>query len=125
MKNTSAKTIDEYIAQFPVPTQKILKDVRDTIRKAAPEAVEKISYQMPCFTLNGTYLVYFAAYDKHIGFYPTPVGMEEFKKDLAGYKTGKGSVQFPIDEPMPLKLITKIVKYREQEALKKLAAKKK
>jgi uncharacterized protein YdhG (YjbR/CyaY superfamily) len=116
-------SIDAYIAGFPKGTQEILELVRATIRQAAPEAEEKISYAIPTFTLNKEYLVYFAAFKNHIGFYPTPVGMEEFKKDLSPYKQGKGSVQFPLDQPMPLDLITKIVKYRihknSEKALKR------
>lgn len=118
------KNIDDYISRFPGPTQKVLEEVRETIHEAAPAAEEAISYAMPCFKLNGTYLVYFAGYDKHIGLYPAPIGMEAFKEEFSKYKTGKGSVQFPLSEPMPLKLITKVVKFREQEALKKPAKKK-
>ena len=112
-------TVDAYIAGFPKETQEILELVRATIKKAAPEAEEKISYAIPTFTLHNEYLVYFAAFKNHIGFYPTPVGMEEFKKDLSPYKQGKGSVQFPMDQPMPLDLITKIVKYRIQKNAEK------
>ena len=104
-------SIDTYIATFPQDTQKILQQVRKTIRAAAPDAQEKIGYQMPTFFLNGN-LVHFAAYENHIGFYPTPRGIEAFKTELSVYKGAKGSVQFPIDRPMPLKLITKIVKFR-------------
>lgn len=118
MNNKSAN-IDEYITGFPVEVQKVLEQVRETIKKAAPEAEELISYSIPAFKLNGNYLVYFAAFPKHIGFYPAPVGMEKFKKDFAKYKTGKGSVQFPLNAPMPLGLITKIVKFRVQGTLKK------
>lgn len=106
--------IDEYIAGFPKEVQKILTQVRKTIQDAAPGATEKISYGMPCFYLNGN-LVYFAAYKNHIGFYATPTGHEAFKKDLSVYKQGKGSVQFLIDKPMPLKLIGRIVKFRAKE----------
>lgn len=113
-----AKNIDEYIAGFPDHIQKILQEVRDTIRKAAPEAQETISYAIPTFTLNGN-LVHFAAFKSHIGFYATPSGHEAFKEELSKYKEGKGSVQFPLDRPMPLKLITKIVKYRVKENLAK------
>ena len=115
-------TIDEYIATFPKETQKILKDIRATIKAAAPDAEEKISYQMPTFFLNGN-LIHFAAYKNHIGIYPTPNGIESFKKELSKYKGSKGSVRLPIDEPMPLKLISRIVKFRVAENLKKAKAK--
>jgi uncharacterized protein YdhG (YjbR/CyaY superfamily) len=104
-------SIDEYIATFPAETQKILQEIRTAIQSAAPEAEEKISYQMPTFFLKGN-LVHFAAFKNHIGFYPAPQGIEEFKQELALYKGAKGSVQFPIDQPMPLELITRIVKFR-------------
>lgn len=110
--------IDGYIADFPKETQELLTQVRTTIRKAAPDAKEKISYGMPTFTLNGN-LVYFAAYKNHIGFYPVPSGIEAFKKELSVYKGAKGSVQFPIDQPIPYDLISKIVKFRVKENLKK------
>ncbi|MBI5943114.1 MAG: DUF1801 domain-containing protein [Chloroflexi bacterium] len=110
--------IDEYIAGFPKEMQKILNDVRATIKAAAPNAEEKISYQMPTFFMNGN-LVHFAAFKNHIGFYPTPSGIEAFKKELSIYKGAKGSVQFPLDKPMPLKLIAKITKFRVAENSKK------
>ena len=113
------KNIDEYIATFPRETQVLLEQVLSTIRKAAPDAEEAISYQMPTFRLNGTNLVHFAAYKNHIGFYPTPSGIEAFKKELSVYDGAKGSVQFPIDQPMPLGLITKIVKFRVKENMEK------
>jgi len=109
---------DEYIANFPIHIQKILEELRSTIKKAAPEASEKISYQMPAFTLEGN-LVYFAAHTNHIGFYPTSSGVEAFKKELAGFKISKGSIQFPLDKPLPLNLITKIVTFRVKENLKR------
>lgn len=111
------KSIDEYIAVFPEETRQLLQALRATIRAAAPGAEEKISYQMPAFYQNGN-LVYFAAFKKHIGFYPTSSGIRAFKRELSTYESGKGSVQFPIDEPLPLKLITKIVKFRVAENLK-------
>ncbi len=117
-KQTTAATIDQYIAGFPKDVQKILEQVRSTIKKAAPDAEEKISYAIPTFTLNGN-LVHFAAFKNHIGFYPAPTGSEAFKKELSVYKTGKGSVQFQLDKPMPFELIIKIVKFRVQENLKK------
>jgi uncharacterized protein YdhG (YjbR/CyaY superfamily) len=107
-------SVDEYISWFPASTQKLLQQMRATIKKAAPNADEVISYAMPAYKQNGI-LVYFAGYEKHIGFYPTGRGIEEFKSELSGYKSGKGSVQFPIDEPLPLKLIATIVKFRVLE----------
>ena len=104
-------TIDDYIALFPEPVQEMLQAVRATIHAAAPEATEKISYQMPTFYLNGN-LVHFAAFKHHIGFYPAPQGIEAFKDDLAKFKGAKGSVQFPLGEPLPLDLITRIVQFR-------------
>jgi uncharacterized protein YdhG (YjbR/CyaY superfamily) len=121
---STPKDIDEYIAGFPQDVQEILEKIRATVREAAPEAKEKISYGMPAFTLNGN-LVYFAAFKNHIGFYPIPSGIEQFKEELSVYKQGKGSVQFPLDEPMPYELITHIVKFRAQENLEKAKAKKK
>lgn len=122
-KKAGFNSIDEYIATFPKETQKILNELRAAIKESAPEAEEKISYQMPTFFLNGN-LVHFAAYKNHIGFYPTPSGIEAFKKELSKYERAKGSVQFPIDKPMPLKLISRIVKYRVAENLKKTRKKK-
>ena len=121
---TKPATIDEYIAGFPKDVQKALQEVRETIHKAAPKAEETISYAMPAFKQNGN-LVYFAAWKEHIGFYATPTGNSEFKKDLAGYKTSKGAIQFPLDKPMPVQLITKIVKFRVKENEEKAALKKK
>ena len=115
MQQTKAATVDAYIAAFPKSTQTLLKQVRKTIRDAAPEAVEGISYGMPGYKLNGKPLVYFGGYEHHIGFYATPSGHAEFDKALSKYKQGKGSVQFPIDEPMPLELIARIVKFRVKE----------
>lgn len=116
-------TIDEYISRFPKSTQVILEKVRSTIREAAPEAQEAIKYDIPTFVLNGN-LVHFAAYEKHLGFYPTPSGIERFKQDLAEYKFAKGSVQFPLDSPIPCALIKKMVKFRVQENTAKRAPKK-
>jgi uncharacterized protein YdhG (YjbR/CyaY superfamily) len=126
MKPTQSapQTIDEYIAGFPTDVQEILQKIRMTIHGAAPEAQEKISYQMPTFFLKGN-LVHFAGFKEHIGFYPVPSGIEKFKKELSVYKQGKGSVQFPLDQPMPCDLITKIVKFRVKENLEKAAAKEK
>ena len=111
--------IDAYIATFPESTQKILEKVRATIKKAAPDAVEDIRYAMPTFRLNDSNLVFFAGYKNHIGFYATPTGHEAFKEALSIYKQGKGSVQFPLDKPMPYDLITKIVQFRVQENIEK------
>ena len=111
---TNFNNIDEYIAGFPPDIQKILEQIRTTIKQAAPDAEEAIKYAIPTFTLNGN-LVHFAAFKNHIGFYATPTGSEAFKKELSVYKTGKGSVQFPINQPMPLELITKMVKFRVAE----------
>ncbi len=117
------RNIDEYIAAFPSEIQAILQQIRVIIKQAAPEATETISYQMPTFVLNGN-LVHFAAFKSHIGFYPIPTGIEAFKNELSGYKMGKGSVQFPIDQPMPLELISRIVKFRVDENNRKAAEKK-
>ena len=120
-----SKTVDEYIKQTPKDVQSDLKILRKTILENAPNAEEKISYGMPSFNFKGSYLVYFAGYKNHIGFYPVPTGIEAFKKELSVYKTGRGSVQFPLDKPMPLNLITKIVKFRVKENLQKVKTKKK
>ena len=125
MKRTAAKDIDEYIAGFPDDVQKILKKIRSTIRKAAPGAKETISYAIPTFTLNGRYLIYFAAFKKHVSIYPAPRGSEEFKKELTAYEGGKGTVQFPLDKPIPFDLITRIVKFKVKESLEKAQASKK
>ncbi len=117
------ESIDQYIAAQPKAVQPILLQIRSAIAQAAPQATEKISYRMPTFFLNGN-LVHFAAFDKHIGFYPTPSGISAFQKELAGYKNAKGSVQFPIDDPLPLTLIRKIVKFKVEENSKKIARKK-
>lgn len=121
---TSFQNMDEYIAGFPEDVQVILNKIRETIKKAAPQAEEKISYQMPTFFLNGN-LVHFAAFKNHIGFYPVPSGIEKFKKELSAYEGGKGSVQFPLDQPIPYGLIARIVKFRAKENLKRAKAKRK
>src|SRR5664279_4315455 len=110
--------IDSYIASFPEETQKLLQQLRITISTAAPEATETINYGMPTFTLNGN-LVHFAAFKNHIGFYPTPSGIEAFKKELSVYDGAKGSVQFPLSRPIPFDLITRIVKFRVKEKMEK------
>ena len=117
-----AQNIDEYIAEFPAEIQKLLTVMRKTIHKAAPKATEKISYGIPTFALNGN-LVHFAAFKHHIGFYPAPNGLASFKEELSKFKGSKGGVQFPFDQPLPVDLITRIVKFRveEQEKKSKLA----
>lgn len=122
METSTNNTTDEYIAGFPKGTQKLLKQMRSTIKTSAPEAQEYIGYGMPDYKLNGP-LVYFAAFDNHIGFYATPTGHEKFRKELSKYKSGKGSVQLPIDEPLPIGLIEKIVKFRVKENLEKVKGK--
>ncbi|MEP7136723.1 MAG: DUF1801 domain-containing protein [Chloroflexota bacterium] len=117
-KKAGSTSIDEYIATFPKEAQKILKEIRATIKAAAPDAEEKISYQMPTFFLNGN-LIHFAAFKNHIGIYPTPSGTEAFKEEISIYQGAKGSIKLPIDQPMPLKLISRIVKFRVAENLKK------
>jgi uncharacterized protein YdhG (YjbR/CyaY superfamily) len=116
------RDIDEYIAGFPSDIQQILEEIRMTIRKAAPDAEETIKYQMPTFTLEGN-LVHFAAYKKHIGFYPVPRGNESFKAELSAYEGEKSTVRFPIDKPVPLDLIGRIVRFRVKENLKRAEAK--
>lgn len=114
------KNIDEYIAAFPKATQELLELMRKTIGEAAPEAEETISYQIPTFKLKGN-LVHFAGYERHIGFYPGSGSTIAYREELSGYKSGKGSVQFPIGKPMPLELVTKLVKFRIKENLDKAA----
>ena len=121
-EQTSPQTIDDYIAGFPPDVQEILGKVRQTIKDVAPEAQETINYQVPTFTLKGN-LVHFAAFKKHIGFYPTPSGIEQFKEELSVYQSSKGSVQFPLDQPIPYDLISRIVQFRVQENLTKTAVK--
>ncbi|MBT2292944.1 DUF1801 domain-containing protein [Paenibacillus albidus] len=121
--NTNVESIDEYIAAFSPEVQQILQEIRQRIRDSAPEAREKISYQMPTFEQHGN-LVHFAAYSNHIGFYPAPSGIEAFKEELAGYKSSKGAIQFPLGQPVPLELISRIVKFRVAENAEKAALKK-
>ncbi|MCC6616844.1 MAG: DUF1801 domain-containing protein [Anaerolineae bacterium] len=117
-------TIDEYIATFPDDIQAILQTLRQTIHDAAPDATEAISYQMPTFKLNGN-LVHFAAFKHHIGLYPTPSATEEFQQELSPYVFSKGTIQFPLDQPIPYELVTRIVQFRAQEMLDKKKSKKK
>ena len=124
MPQAKPASINEYIASFPEDIQKVLEQVRETISQAAPEAGETINYGIPTFTLNGN-LVHFAAFKNHIGFYATPTGHEAFAEELSKYKQGKGSVQFPLNKPMPLELITSIVQFRIKEQQAKPAKKKK
>jgi len=119
---TAPTTIDEYIAGFPPDVQTILNRIRAAIHQAAPQAEEAISYQMPTFKLHGN-LVHFGAFKSHIGFYPAPTGIEQFQKELSVYQNAKGSVQFPLDRPMPYALIKRIVKFRVKENLARAAAK--
>jgi uncharacterized protein YdhG (YjbR/CyaY superfamily) len=123
MQNVQAKNIDEYISAFPADIQELLQLMRKTIQEAAPEAKEAISYAIPTFKLNGN-LVHFAAFKNHIGFYPAPMGLEAFKEELEPYLAGKGTAQFPLDQPLPLELITKIVKFRVAKSLENVKVKK-
>ncbi len=116
-KDAAPTTIDDYIARYPEEVQMILNRIRAIIREEAPDATEKISYQMPTFYLNGN-LVHFGAFKNHIGLYPTPSGVEAFQEELSAYKGAKGSVQFPLDRPFPYDLIRRIVAYRVAEARK-------
>ena len=124
MENASRgfRTIDEYIAAFPPDIQALLETVRATIHAAAPDARELISYAMPAFAQHGN-LVYFAGLKDHIGFYPTPSGIEAFQDELSKYRTTKGAVNFPVDQPLPLELISEVVRFRVAENLDKAAAK--
>ena len=124
MKANPAKTVDEYIDVASKDAQSLLKQMRKAIKTTAPKAEESISYGMPAYKYLGKPLVYYGAFEKHIGFYATPTGHETFKKELAIYKSGKGSVQFPIDKKLPLKLIERIIKFRVKENEVKAIAKK-
>ena len=121
-EQAAPQTIDDYIAGFPADVQEILQKIRGIVHEVAPDAQETIKYQMPTFTLQGN-LVHFAAYQNHIGFYPIPTGIEAFKEELSVYKTGKGSVQFPLDQPIPYDLIERMVRFRAAENLAKAAGK--
>ena len=125
MTTPKPKDIDEYIAGFPLDTQKILEKIRATIKKLVPDAEETISYGIPVFNLNGTYLIYFAAYKKHIGFYPVPGSIDVVDKEFTSYKTsGKGTLKFPLDKPIPFELIIKLVEFMVKENIEKMAKKK-
>jgi uncharacterized protein YdhG (YjbR/CyaY superfamily) len=117
MRGKTPETIDAYIAGFPPKIQERLQRLRQVISEAAPDAEEAIRYQMPTFRLAGKNLVHFAAFQHHIGFYPIPSGIKAFKKELSPYTQGKGSVQFPLDEPLPYELVKKIVRYRVKETM--------
>ena len=123
-KKVDFSSIDEYIGTFPKDVQKIMKQLRGTIKAAAPGAREKISYQIAAFELNGRNLIHFAGWKNHISLYPIPSGTEAFNKEVSQYAAGKGTLKFPIDKPVPLKLITKIVKFRVAENLKRTDKKK-
>jgi len=123
MTESGSQSIDQYIASFPPETRVLLEQMRTIIRKAAPQAEEVISYQMPAYKQDGM-LVYFAGYPKHIGFYPTGSGIAAFKKEIAAYKNSKGAVQFPLDKRLPAGLITKMVKFKLKENREKAKAKK-
>jgi uncharacterized protein YdhG (YjbR/CyaY superfamily) len=112
-------TVDNYIKSFPENIQELLKQIRAIIKENAPEAEESFAYQMPAYKTNGKPLVYFAGFKNHIGFYATPTGHAEFAKELSKYKQGRGSVQFPLDKPLPLKLIGQVVRFRVKESLKR------
>ena len=124
MNTAKPQNIDEYIAGFPADVQEVLQQVRETIKHVEPALEETISYAIPTFTLNNSNLVHFAGFKNHIGFYPAPTGSEAFNAELSVYKTGKGSVQFPLGKPMPLDLITRIVKFRVKESSEKTGKKK-
>jgi uncharacterized protein YdhG (YjbR/CyaY superfamily) len=121
-KRPTATSIDAYIAGFPPPTREMLETLRGLIKAAAPDARETISYAIPTFDLDG-HLVHFAGYDRHVGFYPTGSGIEAFADDLEPYKRGKGSVQFPLDQPLPVDLIRRIVEFRVAENAARVATK--
>jgi uncharacterized protein YdhG (YjbR/CyaY superfamily) len=118
MKNKTPRNIDEYIKKYPEEIQKILQNIRATVRKSAPNAEETICYQIPTFKMEKN-LVHFAAFTKHIGFFPTSSGVTRFKKELKAFKTSKGTIQFPLDKPIPYGLISKITKFRVNETIQK------
>lgn len=122
MNKITPKSIDDYIDRYPQKVQDLLKQMRRTIQKAAPQAREKISYRIPTYTLNGN-LVHFGAFKGHVSFFPTSSGISAFEKELSAYKTSRGTVQFPIDKPLPLALVSRIVKFRVKESLGKLKKK--
>ena len=125
MTTSKPKDIDEYISGFPKDVQDVLEQIRAIVKKQEPDAEEVISYDMPTFRLNNAYLVHFAAFKKHIGLYPAPTGNAEFEQELSAYKSGKGSVQLPLDKPMPTELIIKILAHNKQRILTNAENKKK
>jgi uncharacterized protein YdhG (YjbR/CyaY superfamily) len=120
-RGPTAESIDEYISAFPVETQRVLEELRTLIKASAPDATETISYAIPTFDLNGKHLLHFAGYAKHVGLYPAPSGLSAFKKNLEPYKSGKGSVQFPLTQALPTDLIRRIVRFRVDENERKAA----
>ena len=118
MKKRQFSTVDKYISSFPEEIQEILENLRKTIKALAPNSVETISYQMPTFKLNGI-LVHFAAHKNHIGFYPTPSVIKKFQKELGNYEFSKGAIKFPINKPIPIELIRRIVEFRIKENTRK------
>ena len=125
MTRSAPASTDEYIDGFPAEVQAVLRQMRETIRSAAPDAEETISYQIPTFKLNGTYLVYFAGFKKHVSLYPVPVEHPDFAEEMAVYGSGKGTMKFPLGEPLPIDLITRIVQYLRRENEARAAARKK
>lgn len=124
MTTLKPKNLDEYIARFPADTQEILRQIRATINKVVPDAEEAISYGIPTFNLNGAYLIYFAAYKKHIGFYPVPKEISELDEEFAFYKmSGKGTLQFPLNRPIPLELIVKLVMFKVKGNIERVGKK--
>ncbi len=116
---SASSSIDEYLAPFPPETRKALEEMRALIGASAPDATETIAYAMPTFDLNGRHLVHFAGFAHHVGLYPIPTAIEAFKEELAPYRQGKGSVQFPLDQPLPADLIRRIVEFRVAENARK------
>jgi uncharacterized protein YdhG (YjbR/CyaY superfamily) len=118
---STAKTIDEYIAEFPAETRRVLQEVRALIKAAASDATETISYAIPTFDLNGKHLVHFAAYERHVGFYPGSSGIAAFEDEIKSYRSAKGSVQFPLGQPLPADLIRRMVEFRVEEGTRRAA----
>ena len=125
MKQTAPKTIDEYISSFPQDIQEILEKIRSLVKRAAPQAQETIKYGIPTFMLRDTYLIYFAAYKKHIAIYPIPPGDPRFKEEISAYRSGKGTLQFPLDQSIPYTLIRKLMKFSLQDNLTRAESKRK
>jgi uncharacterized protein YdhG (YjbR/CyaY superfamily) len=121
MPNQPAESIDQYIAEFPPETKRLLEELRALIRKAVPEATETISYAIPTFDLNGKHLVHFAGWSEHISFYPVPNGIESLDQELEPYKSGKGTARFPLGKPLPRDLIRRLIDYRVGEITRKKA----